>query len=93
MINRMSSKTAEQEPGAHSPVRDLAAQLYVELVGRVMFAGGGSDQNKPNPENLAKLCFKLAEAFDKAEREVLAAAAPKTQRYDFQVPDIASEKK
>ena len=89
----MSAKTAEHEPIAHSPARDLAAQLYVELVGRVMFAGGGVDQNKPNPENLAKLCFKLAEAFDKAEREVLAAAAPKAEKYDFQLPDMASEKK
>jgi len=89
----MSAKTAEHEPSAHLPVRDLATQLYVELVGRVMFAGGGIDQNKPNPESLARLCFKLAEAFDKAEQELLAAAAPKVQKYDFQIPDQPIEKK
>ena len=41
-------------------VRELAARIYVELVGRVMLTAA---QTKPNPVDLAKYSYKLAEAF------------------------------
>ena len=58
-------------------VRTLAELLYVELVGRVMFPTGASTAAKPNPENLAKMCIKLATSKKRA-RKASAIAAPDT---------------
>ena len=69
-------------------VRTLAELLYVELVGRVMFPTGASTAAKPNPENLAKMCIKLAEAFDKVNKQNELDAAPKAAKFDVQLSDI-----
>jgi hypothetical protein len=75
-------------------VRSLAELLYVDLVGRVMFpTGAASTATKPNPENLAKMCIKLAEAFDKAQAQELLDAAPKAAKYDVQLSDISGWEK
>ena len=70
-------------------VRTLAELLYVELVGRVMFPTGASTAAKPNPENLAKMCIKLAEAFDKANKQYEIDAIPTATKFDVQMSDIA----
>jgi hypothetical protein len=75
---------------ASTPVRDLAAQIYVELVGRVMLT---TEQTKPNPLDLARFCYKLAEAFESIEREAQKEAIAKTAKYDVKVDDMASWKK
>ncbi len=78
-------------PGsASSPVRDLAAQIYVELVGRVMLT---KEQTKPNPVDLAKYCYKLAEAFQSVEIDAQKEAVAKMAKYDVKVDDMASWKK
>ena len=46
-----------------SYVRDLAAQIYIGMVPSVMLKAGTAEQPKPNPVDLAKYCYKLAEAF------------------------------
>ena len=46
-----------------------------------------------NPENLAKMCIKLAEAFDKAQAQELLDAAPKAGKYDVQLSDISGWEK
>ena len=62
-------------PGTEATsVRELAAQIYVELVGRVMLAGG---EAKPNPVDLAKYCYKLADAFASVERDAQKEATAK----------------
>ncbi len=73
-----------------SPVRDLAAQIYVELVGRVMLT---TEQTKPNPVDLAKFCYKLAEAFQSIEVDAQRDAVAKMAKYDVKVDDMASWKK
>ena len=78
-------------PGsAPSAVRDLAAQIYVELDGRVMLT---SEQTKPNPVDLAKFCYKLADAFESIERDAQKDAVAKMAKYDVKVDDMTSWKK
>ncbi|TSA13325.1 MAG: hypothetical protein D4R74_09955 [Betaproteobacteria bacterium] len=71
-------------------VRELAARIYVELVGRVMLTAA---QTKPNPVDLAKYAYKLAEAFQSIEIDAQADAVAKTAKYDVKVDDMASWKK
>ena len=71
-------------------VRELAAQIYVELVGRVMLTG---EQAKPNPVDLAKFCYKLAEAFKSVEIDAHKEATAKMAKYDVKVDDMTSWKK
>jgi hypothetical protein len=70
-------------------VRELAARIYVELVGRVMLA----KETKPNPVDLAKYCYKLAEAFKSVEVDAQADAVAKMAKYDVKVDDMTSWKK
>ena len=70
-------------------VRELAARIYVELVGRVMLTA----ENKPNPVDLAKFCYKLAEAFKSVEVDAQKEATAKMAKYDVKVDDMTSWKK
>ena len=84
--------TAPASPLGNEPtsVRELAARIYVELVGRVMLT---SEQTKPNPVDLAKYCYKLAEAFASIERDAQKEATAKMAKYDVKVDDMTSWKK
>jgi len=73
-----------------SQTRDLAAQLYVELAGRAMLP---SEKVKPNPVDLAKYCYKLAEAFQSIEADAQKDAVAKMAKYDVKVDDMTSWKK
>lgn len=70
--------------------RNLAAEIYVELVGRVMLTGG---ESKPNPVDLAKYCYKLAEAFQSIEADAKKDALAKMAKYDVKVDDMMNWKK
>lgn len=71
-------------------VRELATRIYVELVGRVMLT---TEQTKPNPADLAKFCYKLAEAFQSIEVDAQKDAVAKMAKYDVKVDDMTSWKK
>jgi len=71
-------------------VRELATRIYVELVGRVMLT---SAQAKPNPVDLAKFAYKLAEEFQSIELDAKKDAVAKMAKYDVKVDDMASWKK
>jgi hypothetical protein len=73
-----------------SQTRDLAAALYVELAGRAMLP---SEKAKPNPVDLAKYCYKLAEAFQSIEADAQKDAMAKMAKYDVKVDDMTSWKK
>jgi hypothetical protein len=78
-------------PGsASSAVRELAARIYVEFVGRVMLT---TEKTKPNPVDLAKYCYKLAEAFQSIEVDAQKDAVAKMAKYDVKVDDMTSWKK
>jgi hypothetical protein len=87
-VNPMTSPAPPAAGSAGSPVRELAAQIYVELVGRVMLG-----DNKPNPVDLAKFCYKLADAFESIERDAQKEATAKMAKYDVKVDDMTSWKK
>lgn len=75
---------------AASQTRDLAARIYVELVGRVMLT---TEHTKPNPVDLAKFCYKLAAAFQSIEVDAQKDAVAKMAKYDVKVDDMTSWKK
>lgn len=83
----MSAPATQPGPEPTS-VRELAARIYVELVGRVMLG-----ENKPNPVDLAKFCYKLAEAFQSIEVDAQKDAVAKMAKYDVKVDDMTSWKK
>jgi hypothetical protein len=73
-----------------SAVRELAARIYVDFVGRVMLT---AEKTKPNPVDLAKFCYKLAEAFESIEIDAQKDAVAKMAKYDVKVDDMTSWKK
>jgi hypothetical protein len=75
---------------ATSAIRELAARIYVDFVGRVMLT---AEKTKPNPVDLAKFCYKLAEAFESIEIDAQKDAVAKMAKYDVKVDDMTSWKK
>jgi hypothetical protein len=87
----MSEHPAPGSPASvANQTRDLAAQIYVELAGRAMLP---SEKVKPNPVDLAKYCYKLAEAFQSIEADAQKDAIAKMAKYDVKVDDMTSWKK
>lgn len=72
------------------PLRDLAAKIYIELICRNVVVTENAAQIKSNPESLAKISFKLAEAFQRVGVEVNAPSLPKNQEFDMQTTDISN---
>ena len=81
---------------ATDPVADLARKIYVELTGRVYAGTGGVGAGLPQPQALAQLSFRLAEAFYLEDREAnpitlaAAAAAKAAVRFDAADLDLGS---
>ncbi len=73
---------------AADPVRDLATRIYVELVCRNVTVTDTAAKIAANPENVARISFKLAEAFVRAEHELKAASMPKNQDFDLRGTDL-----
>lgn len=74
-------------------VAEVAAAIYVELIGRAFLRVDNAAVIKPEAKVLASLSFELAAAFKTAEQAVLAAAGPKNVGYDVQLGDIDGWKK
>ncbi|CAN0502826.1 unnamed protein product [Phaeothamnion confervicola] len=70
------------------PLRDLAAQIYIELVCRNVVVTEQAAQIKSNPENLARISFKLAETFQKVDGELKAPSLPKNQEFDMKAASL-----
>jgi hypothetical protein len=75
---------------AQDAVTDLAAKIYMELICRNVVVTESAAQIKSNPENLAKISFKLAEAFQRVTAEVKSSGAPKNEAFDVQDADLSS---
>jgi hypothetical protein len=52
-----------------------------------------SEKTKPNPVDLARYCYKLAEAFQSIEADAQKDAIAKMAKYDVKVDDMTSWKK
>ena len=59
--------TAQTKEPARDGLTDLAAKIYMELICRNVVVTESAAQIKSNPENLARISFKLAEAFQRIE--------------------------
>lgn len=80
-------------PAAARPLEELAAAIYVELVGRAFLRTDNAAVIKPEAGTLATLSFELAAAFKKVEKMALASAGPQNVGYQVEVGDIAGWKK
>lgn len=78
------------DPAYKPKVRDLAALIYVDLVGRSVTLTEKSVTLEASAENLAKLSFKLADAFQAIEDQLNAENLPKNPNFKLGVDDIAS---
>lgn len=67
-------------------VNELAARLYIELSSRVTLAPAQADKAKPSPDTLARLAFKLADAFKRIADE--RSAEPVVEKYEVKLSDI-----
>lgn len=63
---------------ANAPALELAARIYVELVGRNAVVSEGGVKMAAGAENLALLSLRLAETFEAVKEQVDAAKVPKT---------------
>jgi len=80
----------DKEPAVSAVVRELASRIYVDLVVRASDVNGTAVKMQAAPDNLARLSFKLAAAFDGIERELNEANLPKNQNFKVDVASIAS---
>ena len=64
-------------------IGELAAKIYVELMCRNVVVTDGAAKVTANPENVARISFKLAEAFQRVDVELKAPSMPKNQEFDM----------
>jgi len=81
---------AETDPAYKPKIRALAALIYVDLVGRSVTLSKNAVNMEASAENLAKLSFKLADAFQAIEDELNAEHLPKNPAFKLGIEDIAS---
>ena len=89
-----SSSNSGNDEGEHRPIRELAAQIYIQLIKETVVINvtdaGGQASLTASPESLAKMSFKLAEAFLNAGDEIKAGAQPKVAKFDIDKLDFDS---
>jgi len=74
--------TAPTKEAARGAVTNLAAKIYIELICRNVVITESAAQIMSNPENLPRISFKLAEAFQRVEAEAKSSGARKNQNFD-----------
>jgi hypothetical protein len=82
--------SAQPKEPARDGLTDLAAKIYMELICRNVVVTESAAQIKSNPENLARISFKLAEAFQRIEADVKGTGAPKNQNFDVNDVDLSN---
>ncbi|MDB5806546.1 MAG: hypothetical protein JWN73_3868 [Betaproteobacteria bacterium] len=73
---------------AATRVKELAERIYIDMVCKITIAPGDPSKTKPSPEAIAKLSFKLAEAFMKVDDDSEANAEGPKEKYEVQLSDI-----
>ncbi|HWA39118.1 MAG TPA: hypothetical protein VG873_14770 [Burkholderiales bacterium] len=68
-------KQAVQAPVADTSFREIALQIFVNLAARIYSAPAAPEAKRPDPKVLAAMSFKMAEAFEAAEKETDRAKA------------------
>ena len=86
-----SEKPATTEkPAFREETREVAMQIFVELVARNVAIAENNVKMAVSPENLAKLSYKLAAAFLAVHEELNKANMPTNPTYKLDADDIAS---
>ena len=67
-------------------VSRMAERIFVELASRVTLAPAQADKAKPSPDVLARMSFKLAEAFAQVAGE--RTGEPVTKKYEVKLSDV-----
>ena len=62
-------------------LRDIASRVYVELAARSVQISGDGVKMSASPENLARLSFKLAAAFEGVQDELNAENLPRDPNF------------
>ena len=70
------------------PVHDLASKIFVELVCRNIVVTENAAKVNANPENLARISFKLAQTFERIDAELKAPSLPKNQEFDMKAASL-----
>ena len=70
------------------PLRDLAADIFAELACRHIAVADGAVKVTGNPEQIARISFKLAEIFQRVDAELKAPSAPKNQSFELRATDL-----
>lgn len=69
--------------------KDLAEKLFVDLMGRNIVFQDNSVKTPVSSENVAKLCFVLAETFLRVQDDLNADNLPKDPTFKLGAEDIA----
>ena len=85
------SKAAEMaEKLFKMELREVASRIYVELALRATSVSETGVKLTSSPENLAKLSFKLAQAFETVQEDLNAQNMPKNPDFKLGNDDIAA---
>lgn len=71
-------------------LREVAAQIYVDLVVRATAVNETGVKMSADPVNLAKLSFKLAQAFETVQDDLNAENLPKNPTFKLGAEDVAA---
>jgi len=71
-------------------LREVAAQIYVDLVVRATAVTESGVKMSADPVNLAKLSFKLAQAFETVQDDLNAENLPKNPDFKLGAEDVAA---
>ena len=71
-------------------LREVAAQIYVDLVVRSTAVTEAGVKMSADPTNLAKLSFKLAQAFETVQDNLNAENLPKNPDFKLGAEDVAA---
>ena len=69
--------------------KDLAEKLYVDLMSRNIVFADNAVKTEVSSENVAKLCFVLAETFLRVQDDLNADNLPKDPTFKLGADDIA----
>jgi len=71
-------------------IRDMAAEIYTRLAVRDVVQTSHTEPIKPDPAGLARLSFKLADAFMSIEAELSGVVDPNAPKFDFSAVNLGS---
>lgn len=83
-------KPAKSEKLFDIELREVAAQIYVDLVVRATAVSDTGVKMTADPVNLAKLSFKLAQAFETVQDDLNAENMPKNPDFKLGADDVAA---